>query len=273
MIPAAEIKNIHNEIVDLAIHLYGINLGGYSPEFLDRRLELLASRKGLNSAFHLKHEIINNANFAKELEMNISVNVTSMFRNPEFFKQLLNIIKIDYQPNDTLRIWHPGCSEGNEVYSLAILLHEAGLLSNTLLYGTDISHEALLIAKEASIRVEHLKIFSSDYRIAGGKSSLKDYFILSYQKAIINKAIRKHTCFSGHQLGSNSSIRKFQIVICRNMFIYYNSSYQTMLLNSLLESLDEGGLLCMGLYEPISHLKGAEKLVCIDNKFRIYRKL
>ena len=108
--------------------------------------------------------------------MNISVNVTSMFRDPEFFKRLIDIIKIDYQPSDNLRIWHPGCSEGNEVYSLAILLHEANLLSNTLLYGTDISHEALLIAKEASIRVEHLKIFSSDYRIASGKYSLKDYF-------------------------------------------------------------------------------------------------
>ena len=273
MIEATEIKNIHNEIVDLAINLYGIDLGGYSPEFLDRRLELLASRKGINSAFQLKHELINNANFAKELEMNISVNVTSMFRDPEFFKRLIDIIKIDYQPSDNLRIWHPGCSEGNEVYSLAILLHEANLLSNTLLYGTDISHEALLIAKEASIRVEHLKIFSSDYRIASGKYSLKDYFILSYQKAIINKAIRKHTCFSAHQLGSDSSIRKFQVVICRNMFIYYNTSFQTMLLNSLLESLDAGGILCMGLYEPISNLKGAEKLVCIDDKFRIYKKL
>lgn len=273
MIASAEIKNIHNEFVDLAINLHGIDLGGYSPEFLDRRLELLASRKGINSVFQLKHELINNANFAKELEMNISVNVTSMFRDPEFFKRLIDVIKIDYQPSDSLRIWHPGCSEGNEVYSLAILLHEADLLSNTLLYGTDISHEALLIAKEASIRVEHLKLFSSDYRIASGKYSLKDYFILSYQKAIINKAIRKHTCFSAHQLGSDSSIRKFQVVICRNMFIYYNTSFQTILLNSLLESLDEGGILCMGLYEPISNLKGAEKLVCIDDKFRIYRKL
>lgn len=272
MISSEELQIAREEILNIARELHGINLDGYRPAFIERRLGIIASNAALNSTFHLKNELINNNSFANSFEMNISVNVTSMFRDPIFFKRLIDIIKEIFPLNEELRIWHPACSKGNEVFSLAILLGEIGLLSKSILYGTDICHKSLAEAKTGMINSEDLKRFSINYQLAGGKTSLNEYFNSSYGKALINKTVRAHTCFSHHKLGSDPIIRKFNIILCRNLFIYFNPKHQTMLLQNLINSLEDKGLLCMGLHEPIHHLEGAEQLECIDSINKIYRK-
>ncbi len=214
MITEKEISSSRNEFLDLALNLYGIKLDGYRPEFIDRRLGVLASKNGFNSMFQLKHELVNNELFAKTLEMSIAVNVTEMFRDPIFFKVLKNIINTNFKTSNELKIWHPACSKGHEVFSLAILLKEIGMLENSILYGTDICHESINEARKGVIRGKELKKYSTNYLLSGGKNSLSEYFKISYDNALLSHSIKERIKFSYHKLGTDSSFQIFLMILC-----------------------------------------------------------
>jgi chemotaxis protein methyltransferase CheR len=196
-----------------------------------------------------------------------------MFRNPDFFKALSTIIRKEYTDSASLRIWHPGCSNGQEVFSLAILLHELGLLEKSLLYGTEINHTALKSAQNGTIDASMLRHFNEAYRKSGGKLSLREYFNLSYDKAILNRNLRNNMQFGYHQLENDNSFQEFDIICCRNLFIYYDATVQTQMLQKMTDSLKPNGILCLGVQESISHLPLSDQYETINEDLTIYRKI
>jgi chemotaxis protein methyltransferase CheR len=262
-----------NELIcEVARLLHNIDLSGYNAAFLNRRLELIISRKGFKNSRQLMHEIVNNTAFALELETALTVNTTSMFRDPEFYVSLLRTINNKWQPNDEHRIWHAGCSSGEEMFSLAILLKENNLLNNCVQYGTDISHEALQTARGGSFKVSQFTKAAKNYRESGGQYSLKEYTSICYDQIMLDPQLKKRFIFSYHHLGNDKVFQTFDLILCRNLFIYYDFTYQQKMLKVLQEALLPTGLLCMGSCEAITFIDPEGVFECIDKKQHIYRK-
>lgn len=264
---------LNDEIISIAKDVYKIDLSGYKPSFINRRLKLIAMRKGIFNARQLNDYIINSYNFNQYLEEEIPVHVTSLFRDQDFFKSLVDQISNQYANAGILKIWHPGCSDGSEVYSLAMLLSSRINNIDFKFLGTDISHESILVARTGSLNCKNLQEIQSLYRASGGHGSVTEHITSSADSFVIKQKIYDKIKFSRHILGTDAKFTKFDIIICRNMLMYYKEEAKENILNDLYESLHTGGLLAIGKKETIDHLEISKKLITIDKNNKIYQKI
>jgi chemotaxis protein methyltransferase CheR len=264
---------LNDEIITIAKKVYKIDLSGYKPSFIDRRLKLIAMRKGIFSARQFKELIINSGEFNHYLEEEIPVHVTSLFRDHDFFNSLINHISDQYNIAGTLKIWHPGCSDGSEVYSMAMLMESRMNHIRYKLLGTDISHESILSARSGSLNCTNLNEVQTLYRASGGKGSIREHVISSANSFIIRQKIYDKIRFSRHILGTDSKFTKFDVIICRNMLMYYNENAKEKITKDLYDSLHKGGILAIGKNESIHELDIIKKFEIIDKKNKIYKKI
>jgi chemotaxis protein methyltransferase CheR len=260
------------ELIDLVKRVHGFDFSDYSKASLKRRVARVMMIKKLGF-YDLKHKLVNDHHFFQEYLEEITVNVTEMFRDPTFYKAL-NAQVIPYLSTyQHIKIWSAGCSSGEEVYSLAILLNKEGLKEKSFIYGTDINTVVLKDARKGIYSFRNIKTYAENYQLAGLSGSLTDHFTVLYDAATIHSELKTNTLFSVHNLISDTVFNEFQLISCRNVFIYFETQLQERILELFYYSLCPHGFLCLGSKETIRSDAFKKKFKVINQKENIYQKI
>ena len=230
---------------------YGYDFAGYSHASFKRRLERVYQMDNFVSFQEFLYKIKTDSDYLNYVIEEITVNVTEMFRDPSFYKVLREEILPALRSKPFIRIWHAGCSTGQEVYSMAILLSEEGLLSKSIIYATDLNQTVLESAKKGLFPLKLMKEYKENYRAAGGKKDFSEYFIANYGFAKFDENLSKKMVFSQHNLVSDSSFNEFDLILCRNVMIYFDKDLQDRVLNLFDNSLSRLGYLALGTKETL----------------------
>ncbi|HLP72220.1 MAG TPA: protein-glutamate O-methyltransferase CheR [Bacteroidales bacterium] len=250
---------------------YGYDFRNYSAAFMKRRLVSRMRKSSCGSISEMQHRMLNDPDFFHAVLLDISLNVTDMFRDPRFFASLRETAVPILKTYPYLKIWHAGCATGEEVYSLAMLLGEEDMLGRTILYATDFNQAVVQKASEGIYPIEKIKTYAENYYKAGGKGSFTDYFTVKYDSAIVNNSLKKNIVFSDHNLVSDGVFGEMNMIVCRNVLIYFNRELQNRVIGLLYDSLLPGGLLCLGTKETLLFSKHKDKFRQL-HKLNIYRK-
>jgi chemotaxis protein methyltransferase CheR len=261
-----------DELIDLIKKIHGFDFSSYSKASLKRRVLRIMQNKRLEF-YDLKHILVNNQEFFQEFLDEVTVNVTEMFRDPSFYKALNSQVIPYLSTYQHIKVWSAGCSSGEEVYSLAILMNEAGLSKKSFIYGTDINTEMLKEARKGIYSLKKIKSYAENYQYSGLKGSLTDHFTIMYDAATIHSELKPNTLFSIHNLVSDAIFNEFQMITCRNVFIYFETELQEKILELFYNSLSPLGFLCMGSKETIRSDKFKKKFKVINSKENIYQKI
>jgi chemotaxis protein methyltransferase CheR len=224
---------------------------GYALPSLRRRISLVQSQLGCASLEELRAKVVLDERAFATFVQVVSVGVTEMFRDPPFFLGLRQQVTPELSTYPSLKIWVAGCSTGEEVYSLAILLKEEGLLDRTLIYATDINPDALARAKTGIYSFDRVAAFSRNYFESGGKLSLAQYYSAGYGAAIFDRSLLATVVFSDHSLATDSVFAEVQVVICRNVLIYFGRALQDRAVELFREALCRRGFLGLGSKETV----------------------
>jgi chemotaxis protein methyltransferase CheR len=261
-----------NELIDIIKKIHGFDFSDYTQASFKRRLARIMMLKKLEF-YDLKHVLVNDANFFQEFLEEITVNVTEMFRDPTFYKALKTQVVPYLSTYQHIKIWCAGCSSGEEVYSLAILLNEEKLAKKSFIYGTDINTEVLNEARKGIYSLRKIKSYSENYLFTGLPGSLSDHFTMMYDAAAIHSELKQNTLFSVHNLISDTGFNEFQMISCRNVFIYFETELQYKILDLFYKSLCPLGYLCLGNKETIRSDAFRKKFKVINQKENIYQKI
>ncbi|WP_183560169.1 CheR family methyltransferase [Mucilaginibacter sp. SP1R1] len=260
------------ELIDLVKRVHGFDFSGYTKASLKRRVVRIMQLKKLEF-YDLKHILVNDQHFFQNFLEEITVNVTEMFRDPSFYKALDLQVMPYLSTYQHAKIWCAGCSTGEEVYSLAILLREAGLSKKSFIYGTDINTEVLKEARKGIYSLRSIKSYAENYQFTGLKGSISDNFTILYDAASIHNELKQNTLFSVHNLVSDDVFNEFQLISCRNVFIYFETELQERILELFYKSLCPLGYLCLGSKETIRSDAFKKKFKVINQKENIYQKI
>ena len=256
-----------------AVYLkYHFDFRGYANASLKRRLHAAMARFHCATVSELQGRVLHDATLFQALLDYLTVQVSEMFRDPGYFRALRDKVFPLLRTYPSLKIWVAGCSTGEEVYSLAILLHEENLLSRTLIYATDINAHALEKAEAGVYDIDRIAGFTVNHRNAGGRSSLADFYSAAYGHAVFDKGLKSHMVFSDHSLATDSVFAEVQLVSCRNVLIYFNRELQDRALGLFREALCRKGFLGLGSKESLrfsAHADDFDTLVAAD---RIYQR-
>lgn len=260
------------ELVQLVKQVHGFDFSQYSKASFKRRVIRVMQLKRLRF-YDLKHRLINDEAFFNEFLKEITVNVTEMFRDPQFFKAMNEHVLPYISSYQNIKIWSAGCSTGEEVYSLAILLQMNNLLSKSFIYGTDVNTQVISDARKGIYNLRKVKQYAENYLTTGLGGSLTDHFTLMYEAATIQQVYKQQTLFSVHNLISDQVFNEFQVITCRNVFIYFESQLQEKILDLFYRSLCPLGFLCLGSKEAIRSDTFSKKFKVINKKENIYQKV
>ena len=266
-------ENIEIQLFLEAIYLkYGYDFRNYSKASIKRRLEQRLLRSGLPNISSMQYKILHDKSFFETLFLDLSINVTEMFRDPLFYKAIRKSVIPLLKTYPYIKIWHAGCSTGEEVYSMAILLKEEGLLDKVLIYATDVNENVLKKAKEGIYPIDQIKEYTTNYQMSGGKASFADYYVAKYDAAIMDQSLKKNLVFSQHNLATDSVFGEMHMIICRNVLIYFNKELQNSVISLFDESLIRKGLLCLGSKESLKFSKYVNHFSELVTEQKIYQK-
>lgn len=275
----AELKQNNNitfeeleEILYLLRMSSDFDLSNYSKASLKRRVDRLMCMEHMDLV-DLKNAIVNIEGFTAYMMEEITVNVTEMFRDPSFFQALREQVIPYLSTFPQLRLWSAGCSTGEELYSLAILLKNENLIDRSFLYGTDISQNALETAKKGIYSIEKIKQYTKNFNIVYPAQPFANHYTAMYDAAIINNEYRSNALFSLHNLVSDNVFNEFQLISCRNVLIYFNKSLQDRVLKLFYESLSQFGFLCLGSKESLYGHAIKDNFKVVDKKYNIFQKI
>ena len=252
---------------------HGYDFRHYAKSSLRRRLNSLLQKHDLPSFSHLQYRMLRDNSFFESALNEITVHTTEMFRDAFFFVELRKEVLPILQTYPSLNIWHAGCSTGDEVYSLAILLKETGLYDRSTIYATDINPAVLKTAQEAKYPVSRIKEMTKAYQLAGGTNPFSDYYTCKGDTAFLNSDIKQNIVFSTHNLATDEAFIDAQLVICRNVLIYFDRELQDRAVGLMVRSLSHRGFLCLGSKESASFLKSKAQIDNFSKEAKIYRKL
>jgi chemotaxis protein methyltransferase CheR len=268
MITDEEIKML---LEDLQV-IYGYDFTGYSHASLRRRINRLIVLDRFQDFEALRQRIHFDPAYFKRFVEEITVNVTEMFRDPTFYKFLRTDIIPVLATKPFIRIWHAGCSTGEEVFSMAIILQEAGLLRKSLLYATDINPGVLENAREGVFPLSQMKQYSQNYLLSGGKNDFSSYYTAHYGQVKLQAELSEKLIFSTHNLVSDRSFNEFDLVVCRNVLIYFNKELQERVFGLFDDSLSQLGYLALGTKETLK-FSGIQKKYTQLGAEKIWRKI
>jgi chemotaxis protein methyltransferase CheR len=260
-------------LVEGIFRVYGCDFRDYAYASLRRRVWNVVRSEGLETVTQLLNRVLHDPDCMERFLAQLTVNVTSMFRDPSFFIAFREHVVPLLRAYPFIRIWHAGCSTGEEVYSMAILLHEEDLYRRCRLYATDLNEVALKTARDGIFPLEFMKEYEANYAAAGGKASLSDYFTAAeFDHVIFRQALRENMVFSRHNLATDNSFNEFHVILCRNVMIYFNSKLQARVHDLFYESLRRFGILALGQKESLKGTIREEKYEELDARERIYRR-
>ncbi len=237
---------------------YGFDFRNYALASLKRRIWKTIQSERLTTVSALQEKVLHNPAYLERFLLGVSVNVTTMFRDPSFYISFRNKVVPLLRTYPFIRIWHAGCSTGEEVYSMAILLQEEGLYDCCRIYATDMNEVVLKKAKTGIFPLKQMQEYTQLYHLAGGKKAFSEYYTAAYDNAIFRSSIKDNIVFAHHNLATDNSFNEFNVILCRNVMIYFNSYLQERVHKLFHESLGMFGVLGLGHQESL-HFTPYEK--------------
>lgn len=259
-------------LLESLYQLYGYDFRDYSRAHVRRRLSQRLRLCGFENFRQIEERLKSDKEFTTSLLKDLSINVTEMFRDPDFYLAIRSKVVALLRTWSFIRIWHAGCSTGEEVYSMAILLKEEGVYERTQIYATDFNQFALQQAKDGIYAAENMKMYARNYQLAGAKGDFSDYYHAQYDSAIMSSELKKNIVWAHHNLVTDSDFVEVHMVVCRNVLIYFNSDLQNRVYDLFSRSLVNGGVLCLGKKETLRFSDQAANFSELDPKQKIYKK-
>jgi len=244
----------------------------YAIASLRRRVTLAMSRFGCESISQLQHRVLHEPEVFAQMLQYLTVQVSEMFRDPEYFKALRAEVIPVLKTYPSVKIWIAGCSTGEEVWSFAIMLKEEGLLERTLIYASDINPDALKAAEAGVYTLDRVALFSENYLAAGGTGSLSDYYHAAYDGVVFDRALRKQVLFADHSLATDTVFSEVHLVSCRNVLIYFDRPLQDRAVGLFRDSLVRRGYLGLGARESLRLTSHESAFVEVARPQRVYQK-
>ena len=252
---------------------YGYDFTQYAEASIKRRSLYFMNSRNITTIQQLSELLLQDETFFEEFVRNLSVTVTEMFRDPAFYACLRNKVTKRLATYPFIKIWVAGCATGEEVYSIAILLKEEGLLNRSLIYATDINQHSLRQAKDGIFPMDLMKTYTANYQRAGGEKDFSEYYVAQYNAALFERSLRNNIVFAPHNLASDQSFNEFQLILCRNVLIYFNQSLQNKVMNLFYESLCTFGILGLGNKESLLFTDKQKYFEAIDKKEKVFIKM
>ncbi len=270
---ARETEKIEITLLLEAIFLqYGYDFRNYSTAHIRRRIRRHLELSGMANISAMQHRLLTDRDFFQSLLYDLSINVTEMFRDPSFFLAVRNTVVPILATHPFIKVWHAGCASGEELYSMAILLKEEGLFSHLQLYGTDFNDMILSKAKEGIISTAAIQEYTKNYQQSGGRSSFADYYTARYERAIMAPELKEKILFANHNLVIDQVFGEMQMIVCRNVLIYFSRELQNRVIRLFYDSLCRGGILCLGSKESLHFSDLQDNFTAIAEKEQIYQK-
>ena len=251
---------------------YGYDFRQYSQAHIRRRIMNRMAFSGFEDFSKLQFKILNDEIFASEVLQDLSITVTEMFRDPAFYRSLREQVIPILKTYPFIKIWHAGCATGEEAYSMAILLQEEGLYDRTTIYATDFNQLALNRAKEGIFSNKMIKEYTTNYQLSGGEEPFSSYYTSNYDNVIMNQSLKKNIVWANHNLVTDSVFAEVNLILCRNVLIYFDKNLQNKVQSLFYNSLINGGVLCLGNKESLRFSALYEKYIALDTKQRIFKK-
>ena len=253
--------------------VYGYDFTQYAEASIKRRSLFFMNSNNMRTIQELSQALLGDDQVFEEFVRNLSVTVTEMFRDPPFYAALRAKVMKRLATYPFIKIWVAGCATGEEVYSIAILLKEEGLLSRSIIYATDINQHSLHHAKEGIFPMDLMKSYTTNYIKSGGKKDFSQYYVAQYNAALFDRSLRNNIVFAPHNLASDQSFNEFQLILCRNVLIYFNQELQNKVMNLFYDSLCSFGILGLGNKESLLFTDKQKCFDAIDQKQKIFMKI
>jgi chemotaxis protein methyltransferase CheR len=276
----ADLKHIPSDIdIELRMLVEAVYLK-YNYDFRDytgasQKRRVLAAMRAMDcdTVSALQARVMHEPSGFAQLLQFLTIPVTEMFRDPEYYLALRQHVVPFLKTYPSLKIWVAGCSTGEEVYSLAILLHEEGLLERSLVYATDINPASLEAARRGVMPLDRMRLYTENYQKAGGTGAFSDYYTAAYGGALFERSLVENVTFADHSLATDSVFAETHFISCRNVMIYFNRRLQNRVLGLFHESLVHRGFLGLGSKESIDFSSYAQRFEPLARRERIFRKV
>jgi len=252
---------------------HGFDFRDYSHASIKRRILALMQAEKLDTVSAFQDKVLHDAACLDRFLLGLSVHATEMFRDPSFYLTFRKRVVPLLRTYPTVQIWIAGCSTGEEVYSLAILLHEERLYQKCRIYATDISHAVLRRARDGIFPLAAMRDYTANYHRAGGTHEFSDYYTAQYDSVIFSSALKSNVVFSEHNLATDGSFNEFQVILCRNVMIYFNKDLQARAHNLLYDSLSMFGVFGLGNKESLKFTPRAVAYEHLNETDKLYRKV
>jgi chemotaxis protein methyltransferase CheR len=252
---------------------YGFDFREYAPASLRRRVWRRVHAEGLSTISALQDRLLHDPACMERLLLDLSINVTAMYRDPTFYTTFREKVVPLLRTYPFTRIWVAGCSTGEEVYSLAILLAEEGVYERTRIYATDINESVLDRARAGVFPLDKMREYTENYIKAGGKRAFSEYYLAKYDGAQFQRSLVENVVFAQHNLVSDRSFNEFNVVVCRNVMIYFDRALQDRVHRLFYDSLTMFGVLALGAKESIKFSPFEDRFEDLDANERLYKKV
>ena len=270
-----------DELEKIEIHLllegiyryYGFDFRNYVSSSIRRRIWYRIRAERLKSVSSLQEKVLHDPSVMERLLADFSIHISEMFRDPPFFESFRKKVVPLLKELPFVRIWHAGCSTGEEVYSMAIILHEEGLYHKTKIYATDMNEELLKKAKDGVYPLDKMRAYMDNYQLAGGTKKFTEFFEVRNEKTVFHPFLTQNVVFAQHNLAIDHSFNEFHVIICRNVMIYFDSFLQDRVHGLFYESLCTSGILGLGGKEDIAFNSHSHYYEAFDPEQKIYRKV
>jgi chemotaxis protein methyltransferase CheR len=259
-------------LLDAIYQKYHYDFKDYSRSHIKRRVMYRLRMSNLQNISNMIHKALYDRSFFETLLMDLSINVTEMFRDPTFYLAVRKKVIPQLKKYPFIKVWHAGCATGEEVYSMAILLKEEGLYSRTQIYATDFNTMALQKAKRAIYPIDMIKEYTSNYQKAGGLDSFAEYYTAQYDSVLLDSSLKERIVFADHNLVTDGVFGEMNLILCRNVLIYFTKKLQNRVIKLFLESLAPSGFICLGTKETLQFSEHSYYFSTIVEKEKIYQR-
>jgi len=256
-----------------AVYLkYNYDFRDYTGASQKRRVLVAMREMGCSTVSELQSRVLHDPNGFAQLLQYLTIPVTEMFRDPDYFRAVREQVAPFLKTYPSLKIWVAGCSTGEEVYSLAILLKEEGLLERSIIYATDINPKSLETARRGVYPIDRMRLYTENYQKSGGKAAFSDYYTAAYGGALFERSLIENVTFADHSLSTDTVFSETHFVSCRNVLIYFNRTLQDRVFGLFHESLCHRGFLGLGSKESIDFSSYSGRFEPLARRERVYRK-
>lgn len=261
------------ELLKAIRFVYGYDFTEYAMPSVKRRVVHFMQANNIEAIDQLGKILLRDEHVFAGFVQHLSVTVTEMFRDPSFYVRLRVIMDEKLRTYPIIKIWIAGCATGQEVYSVTIMLRELGLLSRSIIYATDINPHSLHVAKQGIYPLDYMRTYTQNYLDAGGREEFSQYYVASQNAAILDQSLKENVVFSPHNLVMDQSFNEFQMILCRNVIMYFNQNLQSKVVDLLHQSLCPFGYLGLGDKESLLFADKRKVFEEVDRKEKIYRKI